>query len=338
MRIKSHLGGDAALVVVTLIWGSTFVMAKDVLEYWPPLAYITVRFVLAAIVLVLVFPQRIFQAGRDEWKAGAILGALLSFAFAGQAVGQVYTTPSKSAFITGLTTPLVPFVALLLLRVRPSIENLIGVTLASTGGVLILIPHDASVNRGDVWTLVCTTLFAAHITLLSRYSRRFDVRQLTVLQITSAAVVFVILWLAFRACAVFLAGGHPLPEVIAQESVPLIWTGRVVWQIIYLSLVATVATFLLWTWGQSRMSATHAAIIFSLEPVFATIIAILVRGGGEWMGGRAALGAGLIFLGIIVSELRLGEGRRRRRRAGRAVAETVLNNEDEDISLAERES
>ena len=78
MRIKSHLGGDAALVVVTLIWGSTFVMAKDVLEYWPPLAYITVRFVLAAVVLVALFPQRILHAGREEWKAGAILGLVCS--------------------------------------------------------------------------------------------------------------------------------------------------------------------------------------------------------------------------------------------------------------------
>jgi len=331
MRIKSHLGGDAALVLVTLIWGSTFVMAKDLLSYWPPLAYITFRFALAAVVLVALFPQRIIHAGREEWKAGAILGLALSLAFAGQAIGQVYTTPSKSAFITGLATPLVPFVALLLLRVRPSMENMIGVTLASIGGVFILIPQDASVNRGDVLTLVCTTLFAAHITLLSSYSRRFDVRTLTVLQITSAASVFLVVWLAFKACSIFLVG-HPLPEIIRQEAVPLVWTGRVLWQIIYLSLVATVATFLLWTWGQSRMSATHAAIIFSLEPVFATAIAIMVRGGKEWMGGRATLGAALIFLGIIVSELHIGY--RRRRRDG-AAAEAF--NEDEDISLAQDE-
>ena len=333
MRIKSHLGGDAALVLVTLVWGSTFVMAKDLLSYWPPLAYITFRFALAAVVLVLLFPQRIRHAGREQWKAGAILGLALSLAFAGQAIGQVYTTPSKSAFITGLTTPLVPFVALLLLRVRPSMENLIGVTLASIGGMLILIPQDASVNRGDVITLVCTTLFAAHITLLSSYSRRFDVRTLTVLQIASAATVFLVVWLAFKACSLFLAGHH-LPEVIRQESAPLVWTGRVLWQIIYLSLVATVATFLLWTWGQSRMSATHAAIIFSLEPVFATAIAIMVRGGKEWMGGRATFGAALIFLGIIVSELHVGDRRRRSRLAG-AEAEAFI--EDEDIEIAEAE-
>lgn len=329
MRFKTNLGGDAALVLVTFIWGSTFVMAKDVLGYWPPLAYISVRFALATLVLVALFPRRIISAERAEWRAGATLGLLLSLAFAGQAVGQVYTTPSKSAFITGLTTPLVPFVALFLLRVRPSLENLIGVTLASIGGILILIPQDASVNPGDVLTLLCTTLFAAHITLLSSYSRRFDVRQLTVLQIASAAVVLVIVWLAFQACSVLLAN-HPFREVIARESVPLVFDRRVVWQIIFLALVATVATFLLWTWGQSRMSATHAAIIFSLEPVFATAIAVAVRGRQEWMGGRGTFGAALVFLGIIVSELRLGK-RRMRPGAGAIV-------EDRDISLSEGES
>jgi len=331
MRFKTNLAGDAALVLVTLVWGSTFVMAKDVLGYWPPLAYITVRFALAAIILVALFPRRIIDAGREEWRAGATLGLVLSLAFAGQAVGQVYTTPSKSAFITGLTTPLVPFIALLLLRVRPSLENLVGVTLASIGGILILIPQETGVNPGDVITLLCTVLFAAHITLLSSYSRRVDVRQLTVLQIASAAIVLGFVWLAFKACSVLLVG-HPLPEVIMRESAPLVFDWRVVWQVIYLALIATVATFLLWTWGQSRMSATHAAIIFSLEPVFATAIAVAVRGSGEWMGGRATTGAALIFLGIIVSELRLGE-----RQSSREAEETGATVEDEDISLAERE-
>jgi drug/metabolite transporter (DMT)-like permease len=282
---------------------------------------------------VALFPRRIISAGRAEWRAGAILGLLLSLAFAGQAIGQVYTTPSKSAFITGLTTPLVPFIALLLLRVRPSLENMIGVTLASVGGMLILIPQEASVNPGDVWTLMCTTLFAAHITLLSSYSRSIDVRQLTVLQIASASVVLAVVWLAFKACSVLLVG-HPLPEVIARESAPLVLDWRVVWQIIYLAMVATVATFLLWTWGQSRMSATHAAIIFSLEPVFATAIAVMVRGRQEWMGGRASVGAALVLSGIIVSELRLGESGRTPLGAEGKTGEFV---EDEDISIAESE-
>lgn len=322
MRLKGNLAADAALIATTLIWGSTFVIAKDLLDHWPPVAYITFRFALAALALILIFPKQFIRARWVEWKYGATLGLLMGLGFAGQAVGQVYTTPSKSAFVTGLTTPLVPFVALIILRVRPSLENLIGVTLASIGGALILVPHEASVNAGDLITLGCTLLFAAHITLLSVYARRVDVRQLTVLQITTAAAIFVVVWSGLR-LGTGLFEQERLPEIVARQAAPLIWTSRVVWQLVYLALIATVITFLLWTWGQARMSATHAAIIFSLEPVFATIFAVIVRGPKEWMGGRGTLGATLIFAGIIISELRLG----RRRGAG--------IEEDRDISINE---
>jgi drug/metabolite transporter (DMT)-like permease len=329
MRFKGNLAADGALVLTTLIWGSTFVMAKDILEHWPPVAYITFRFALASILLVLLFPKQTLRARSREWKAGATLGLLMGGGFALQAVGQVYTTPSKSAFVTGLTTPLVPFVALLVLRVRPNLENLIGVTLASVGGMLILAPQGAEgMNTGDLLTLVATTLFAAHITLMSAYAREIDVGQLTVLQIASAAILFLLVWIAFRAAGAIAPEESSLPGFISRELVPVVWTGRVLWQLVYLAVVATVITFLLWTWGQARVSATHAAIIFSLEPVFATTFAVAVRGANEWMGRRANLGAALVLTGVIVSEIRLG-------RIGRAPSSPEESAGDEDVSIDE---
>jgi drug/metabolite transporter (DMT)-like permease len=310
VRFKANLAADGALMLTTLIWGSTFVVAKDIVERWPPVAYITLRFLLAAVCLLLLFPKLTLRARRAEWKAGATLGLLMGAGFALQAVGQVYTTPSKSAFVTGLTTPIVPFVALLVLRVRPNLENLIGVTLASVGGMLILAPQGAEpMNTGDLLTLVATTLFAAHITLMSAYAREIDVRLLTVMQIASAAALFIIVWLSLQAAGIFFPK-NSLPGFISRETSGLIWTERVVWQIIFLATVATVITFLLWTWGQARVSATHAAIIFSLEPVFATLFAVAVRGANEWMGRRGNFGAALILAGVIVSEIRLTRRRR----------------------------
>ncbi len=317
-------------MLTTLIWGSTFVIAKEIVESFPPLAYITIRFVLAAAILLLIFPGQAIGARKVEWKAGAILGLLMGVGFALQAVGQVYTTPSKSAFVTGLTTPLVPFVALLILRVRPNLENLIGVSLASIGGMLILAPQGAEpMNTGDLLTLCATTLFAAHITLMSAYAREIDVRQLTVLQITAAAVLFLAVWLVVRALGLIVADQSALPVMIARETASLHWTGRILWQLIYLATVATVITFLLWTWGQARVSATHAAIIFSLEPVFATAFAVAARGSNEWMGRRGNLGAALILAGVVISEIHLS-GRRRRGKRGRETTE-----EDQDISIDE---
>jgi drug/metabolite transporter (DMT)-like permease len=328
VRFKGNLAADGALVLTTLIWGSTFVIAKDILENWPPVAYITVRFLLASLALILLFPGLTLRARLAEWRMGATLGLLMGTGFALQAVGQVYTTPSKSAFVTGLTTPLVPFVALLILRVRPNLENLIGVTLASIGGMLILAPQGAEpMNTGDILTLVATTLFAAHITLMSAYARQIDVRQLTVLQITSAAILFILVWITFRSLGLW-APENSLPGFISRENVSLTWTERVVWQLLYLAMVATVITFLLWTWGQARVSATHAAIIFSLEPVFATLFAVAVRGSGEWMGSRGNAGAALILAGVIISEIRL---------TGRRGDKTLRQEpeENEDVSIDE---
>ena len=332
MRLRSNLTADGALVLTTVVWGSTFFMAKDILAVWPPLSYMTFRFVVASVILIALFWRRFVSATREAWRAGATLGLLMATGFALQAAGQVYTTASKSAFVTGLTTPLVPFVAYALLRARPGIENLVGVVLASVGGVLILAPQgQGSVNFGDLLTLVSTVAFAFHITLLSLYAKRFDARQITVLQIVSTGAFVVLVWLLLRACG--LVFDRPaLPAFIARESAPLLWSARIAWQLAYLSTVATVAVFFLWTWGQARSTATHAAIIFSLEPVFATAFAVAFIGRGEWLGARGYVGAGLVFAGIIASELRWG--RRRRSRVGMVVTEDETEIDDAAVDDA----
>lgn len=305
MKLKSNLAADGAIFLTTLIWGSTFAVSREVLDHWSPLAYLALRLPIAALLFAALFPRQILRARLDAWRAGATLGILMGLGFIGQTVGLLWTTPAKSAFISGLTTPLVPVVVYALWRARPSRENLTGIVLASIGGALILAPAGASaaVNTGDLITLGTTILFATHITLLSLYARRFDVRQLSALQITVAAVLMLFVWLSLRAWGA-LAGG--LPAGLAREAEPLVWNATTITQLVYMSTVATVATFLLWTWGQARMPATHAAVIFSLEPIFATLFAVLLRGSAEWSGGRSTLGAILVVAGVIVSELRWG--------------------------------
>ena len=308
MKLRADLGADAVLVLTTIIWGSTFPLSKDILDHWPPVSYLTVRMLAAALLLAALFRRQLSAARRAEWRAGATLGALMGLGLAGQTIGQVYTTAAKSAFVTGLTTPLVPFVAYLLFRARPNLENLLGVALASAGGVLILAPQgEAGANAGDIITLFCTVVFAAHITLMSAYARRHDVRQLTVVQIATVAALLCAFWLVLHAGAAWRGTTEGLPVAFAHDFRPLVWEAGLAWRFAYMVLVATVLNFLMWTWAQGRMSATHAAIIFSLEPVFATAFAVWLRGAGEWTGGRANVGALLILAGIIVSEVRLGK-------------------------------
>ena len=311
MKLKPNLAADGAILLTTLIWGSTFSVARGLLDHWPPLTYLAVRMPLAALVFTALFPRQVFGATRAAWRAGGALGLLIGVGFLGQTVGLLYTTPAKSAFITGITTPLVPIVAYALWRARPSRENLLGIILASVGGALILAPVGAvGFNTGDLITLSTTLLFASHINLMSAYTRRIDVRQLSALQIIVAAGVMLCAWLAVRAAAWGL-GVEALPPGLAREAVAPAWSGTAAWQIAYLTLVGTLATFLLWAWGQARMTATHAAVIFSLEPVFATAFAVLLRGSAEWTGRRATVGALLVLTGVVVSELRWGREERR---------------------------
>ena len=305
MRLKSHLGADGAILLTTVIWGSTFAVARDLLDHWPPLAYLALRLALAALILAALSPARLWRSPLPAWRAGGALGLLIGFGFLGQTAGLLYTTPAKSAFITGLTTPLVPFVAYFWLGARPSRENLAGVALATAGGALILAPAAGAggLNPGDLVTLATTLLFAAHVTLMSVYARRYDPRQLSVLQIAVAAALLSAAWGALWLTD---ALGAPLAPPLARELAPLAWGVRPAAQLAYLVVFATVLTFLLWTWGQARMSATHAAVIFALEPVFATLFAVLVRGSAEWTGGRATAGALLVVAGVVVSSLRRG--------------------------------
>jgi drug/metabolite transporter (DMT)-like permease len=110
-------------------------------------------------------------------------------------------------------------------------------------------------------------------------------------------------WGAVRLWAA-LAGAGSLPAWAARETASLPWGAGVLGQILYLSVMATIVTFLLWTWGQARMSASHAAVIFALEPVFATLFAVWLRGTAEWTGARATVGAVLVVVAVVVSELR----------------------------------
>jgi len=312
MFSRSRYAGDAALVLTTLIWGSTFILAKDVLSEWTPLDYITVRFTIAAVALCLIFRKELVAATRADWQAGFVLGMLVGCGFVVQAMGQVYTTATKSAFITGLTTPLVPLCAYLLLRARPTFGNMLGIVCATLGGFILLAPPSSNqsegmlsaVNIGDLLTLSCTILFATHIVLLGVYTERTNVKRLTVLQITCATILFVIVWATIKACVVFFGADAWMPDALAREAAPLVWNVGTLWRLLYLGLVGTLAAFLLWTWGQARVEAVRAAIIFNLEPVFATLFAVAVRGRDEWLGGWASFGAALVLLGVLVSEVR----------------------------------
>jgi drug/metabolite transporter (DMT)-like permease len=288
------------LVGVTVLWGSTFVVTKAVVHEVAPFAYLTLRFGLAAVLLLLVYGRRIRRAALID---GAVLGFLNSGGLVLQVLGQSYTTASKSAFITSLNTPLTPVVALLLYRARPSRPQLVAVLLATMGlGLLTWPGGGARWNVGDLSTVGCAVLYAFTIVQLARRTPGHEVMTLTAVQVASAAVFFA-LFLGMSQTAIAIWGPARLPELLRAEALgfhpsPHAWV-----EMVYLSLACTLVTFAGQTWAMARMSATHAAIVFALEPVFATLMAIGLDGAAEWPGARGATGAAIVMTAVVVSEL-----------------------------------
>jgi drug/metabolite transporter (DMT)-like permease len=284
-----RLRADAALLVVTMIWGSSFIVVKNVIRDSPPLAFLFFRFLLATAVCGALALRRPRSPGllRD----GGIIGLLLAGGMAFQVLGQLETTASKAAFLTGLSVVMTPFAAFARTRRLPSLENAVGITLAGLGFLLLTFPGGAGpINRGDVLVFLCAIVFAFYIVEISLRTRSHDALSLTTVQLAVVAVCAGVLSAVFRA-----AGA-------AFELRPLVWEGTFVRSVLYLGTIGTVGTFVTQTWAQGHMSATHAAIIFALEPLWAALLAAwLLR---ERMGVSGWWGGGLVLAGIVISELR----------------------------------
>ena len=293
--VSMRLRADLALVLVTVVWGSSFVVVKNVVAGSPPLAFVFFRFLLATLVCLLLAVRR--PRTPRLLRDGVIIGALLAGGMVFQVLGQVQTSASKAGFLTGLSVVLTPFAAYARTRSLPSLENAIGITLAAAGFVFLTFPREAeSFNRGDLLVLLCGVVFAFFIVELALRAGAHDASWLTVVQLAVVTVVAGILSSIFRA-----AGSE-------VELRPIVWGGAFLAGVLYLGTIGTVGTFLTQTWAQRHMSATHAAIIFALEPVWAALLAAWLL--GERLGVSGVWGGALVLAGIVVSELRLRGGLR----------------------------
>ncbi|HTZ90032.1 MAG TPA: DMT family transporter [Alloacidobacterium sp.] len=285
--LRAHL----LLTAVVFIWGATFVLIKDALRDVSPLLFNFIRMMLAFGCLAAVYRAHWKHVTRRALASGAVVGFCLAMGYQFQTAGLRLTTPSKSAFITGLVVVLVPLLSgVPLLRPAsahaPRWNAYLGALVAFAGIVLLTTPAGAgfdftSVNRGDLLTLGCALGFSLHVLALAHTLPRVPYTQLALLQIGF--------------CALFMALSGPLLEH------PYIrWTPRVVVALLIAALLATAAAFTVQSWAQQFLPATHTALILALEPVFAWLTSFAVL--GERLGLRAGGGALLILAGIGITE------------------------------------
>ena len=278
-----------ALVVVTAVWGVTFVQVKDAVELYPLFAFLAVRFFIATATLAPVAWRRVAALGRTGIVAAASLGLLLALGYALQTAGLERTTVSATGFITGLYVVLTPLLALALFRVRIGRAAWAGVAVA-TGGLALLSGVEAGSLSGDLLVLGCAAAFSLQIVLMERFAPRYDPLALTLVEM--AAV-----------CAVFVAVAIALGDV-ERPSGGTVWAALLV-----TGVFASALAFLAQSWAQQRATATQTALVFALEPVFAGAFGYWLA--DDRLGWSGWLGCGAILAGIALAEPSAAEAMRR---------------------------
>ncbi|MGB4682307.1 MAG: DMT family transporter [Dethiobacteria bacterium] len=288
MSTKKMIISDVALFFVAMFWGSNFAITKDALNLITPFAYLGIRFTMSGLIMAAINWKRMAQLKRGELMSGALLGFLLFAGFGVQTIGLLFTTPAKSGFITGTSVVIVPFLYILVSKAWPKWSVFVGAFLALGG--LFLLSFEGSGEgawlpaKGDVLTFIAAVCFAAHIVLLGIYAPRSDPLVLATWQLLSAGVFnFVVAFLTEPLQGMFI---YPL----------WIWAA-----ILYAVIFCTIGAFVTQTVAQRFTPATHAGLILSLESVFAGLFSYLFW--NELFTARKLCGAGLIFLGILITEL-----------------------------------
>ncbi len=279
---RARLQADGALVLLTVLWGTTFVVVKDALSHGDPFSFLALRFSVGAGVLSLVARRRILSP--VHLRRGAVLGVFLFGGFALQTVGLTDTTPARSAFFTGLYVLLVPVVVVALFRRVPRVASLVGVVLSAVGLYYLTradVGSAGGLSRGDWLTLGCAVAYAFHIALTERFAPREGVDALVAVQLWVVALLSML-------C---------LPFVETR----VVWTPAFMGAVAFCGVFASALALSVQTWAQARTSAVRAGIIYSLEPVFAGGFSVVL--GYEQLGMREWVGGAFIILGVLVSEV-----------------------------------
>lgn len=282
-RNNKQLQAEISMIIVSFIWGVTFVVVKNALADIGPFWFLALRFILAFLVLSLLAFNNIKNINLLTIIYGSIIGFFLFIGYTFQTVGLKYTTASNAGFITGLCVVLVPLIYSLMYKNIPQIKTVLAALLAATGLFLLSFNTNSyKLSYGDFLVLICSFGFALHIIFVDRYSHKYDAVAITCVQILFVGILSLFI-------AMFT---EPFPEKITYNAVSAIFIT---------SVLATALAFLLQNSMQKYSTPSRFAVIFTLEPVFAGLAGYFLA--GEAFSPRGIIGAVLILTAMLISVL-----------------------------------
>ena len=279
---RTGLLASGALLAMAACWGSTFFLIHDLTDRISPVDFLAVRFPIATVALFLLAPRAVSRLRPETRRRSMVLGLLYAGGQVFQTIGLAHTAASLSGFITGLYVVFTPLLAAVILKSR--IGGLVwgAVLLAITGiTVLTLQPGGLAFGYGESLTLVAAVIYALHIVGLGAWSAPADAIGMSIVQLAVISVVCIV-------CAT--PGGIQLPSRSGD------WLS-----VLYMALFAGALAMAGQTWAQAHLSPTRAAIIMSMEPVFAALFAVLL--GDESATARLLGGGALVLTAMLIVEL-----------------------------------
>jgi drug/metabolite transporter (DMT)-like permease len=267
------------LLAVTAVWGSTFPLTKHLIAHVPAADYLAVRFLIAGVVLAGVAHRSLRRLPRQLLGRGVVAGLVYGVAQLLQTEGLAHTSATVSGFLTGLYVVLTPLLAALILGTRLGPTTWVAVVLA-TVGLAFLSLQGASVGTGEAITAASAVLYALHIVALGAWSRPEHALGLSAVQL---------LVIALTCLAVTAPGGVVLPATSHDWSV-----------LLYLAMVSGLLGMVAQTWSQAHLPPTRAAIIMTMEPVFATLFAVGL--GDDRLTLRTGIGCLVVLAAMVLAE------------------------------------
>jgi len=289
MKINFKLGvlPKLALLLATLIWGSSFVMMKNTVSEIPVNFLLAIRFTGAFAILSVIFIKKWKSINKSYVITGVSMGMCLYFAYCLQTYGLTTTTPGKNAFLTSAYCVIVPFLFWAADKNRPKTDNIFAAFLCVLGIGFVSLTESFVIQIGDALTLGGGFMYAAHIVVIAKLGKKLDPILLTIIQFGTSAII------AWSASLIF-EGVPSFTQVFSSN--------EVLFSLLYLSVMCTAVGLLLQTAGQKHTHPSAASIILSLEGVFGVVFSVILY--NEEMTIKLVFGFVLIFISVLVSEVK----------------------------------
>ena len=284
--MKKEILGKCMLLMAALIWGSSFIVMKNAVDFISPFTLLCIRFVLSTIFISILFFNKIIKIKKQDLLGGFLAGLALFSAFSIQTFGLQLTTPGKSAFLTAVYCTIVPLLSWLYFKKKPDKAQIFAASLCFIGVGFVSLDSSLKVNLGDLYTLIGGFLYAVHIIVCEKAMKKTSPIIITALQFAFASIF------SFVAASLF----EDISVVFHIDS-------SIYLQILYLAFFATTLCYLFQNVGQKFVNENIAALLLSLESVFGVFFSILF--GQEIMTLQIGLGFMIIFISVLISETKL---------------------------------